>query len=171
MARKRATRTQRGAARVLVLQRSRRNDAARLRDIPGRSGLHRRPARRASHLPAQPPAHPGAGGVSLGRLVVLALLVFAAGLGLRDPWPADEPRFVLVARDMVLTGGWLIPRVGGEAYSDKPPLFMWLIAIPHRLGVDLSVAYLLPSLLAALGTLALVYDLARRLWGRQAAWA
>jgi 4-amino-4-deoxy-L-arabinose transferase-like glycosyltransferase len=109
--------------------------------------------------------------VSLRRLVVLALLVFGAGLGLRDPWPADEPRFALVARDMVLSGDWLIPRVGGEAYSDKPPLFMWLIALPHRLGVDLSVAYLLPSLLAALGTLALVYDLARRLWGRQAACA
>jgi 4-amino-4-deoxy-L-arabinose transferase-like glycosyltransferase len=103
------------------------------------------------------------------RLVVLALLVFGAGLGLRDPWPADEPRFTLVARDMVLSGDWLIPRVGGEAYADKPPLFMWLIAIPYRLGVDLSVAYLLPSLLAALGTLALVYDLARRLWGGQAA--
>ena len=109
--------------------------------------------------------------MTLQRLVLLGLFVFAAGLGLRDPWPADEPRFALVARDMVLSGDWLIPRVGGEAYSDKPPLFMWLIAIPYRLGIDLTIAYLLPSLLATLGTLALVYDLARRLWGRNAAWA
>ena len=108
--------------------------------------------------------------MSLRRLVALALLVFAAGLGLRDPWPADEPRFALVARDMVLSGDWLIPRVGGEAYSDKPPVFMWLIAMFHKVGIDLTIAYLLPSLLAALGTVALVYDLARRLWGRQAAW-
>jgi 4-amino-4-deoxy-L-arabinose transferase-like glycosyltransferase len=106
--------------------------------------------------------------VTLRRLLVLGLFVFAAGLGLREPWPADEPRFALAARDMVLSGEWLIPRVGGEAYSDKPPVFMWLIAIPNRLGIDLTIAYLLPSLLAALGTLALVYDLARRLWGRQA---
>ena len=28
----------------------------------------------------------------------LALLVLGAGYGLRDPWPADEPRFVLVAK-------------------------------------------------------------------------
>jgi 4-amino-4-deoxy-L-arabinose transferase-like glycosyltransferase len=108
--------------------------------------------------------------VTLRRLLLLGLIVFAAGLGLRDPWPADEPRFALAARDMALNGDWLIPRVGGEAYADKPPLFMWLIAIPYRLGLDLSIAYLLPSLLAALGTLLLVYDLARRLWGRQAAW-
>ena len=108
--------------------------------------------------------------MTLQRLVLLGVLLFMAGLGLRDPWPADEPRFALIARDMALSGDWLIPRVGGEAYSDKPPLFMWLVAIPYRLGLDLSIAYLLPSLLAALGTLVLVYDLARRLWGREAAW-
>jgi 4-amino-4-deoxy-L-arabinose transferase-like glycosyltransferase len=106
----------------------------------------------------------------LARLLALGLVVLGSGLGLRDPWPADEPRFAIVARDMALSGDWLIPRVGGEAYADKPPLFMWLIAVPYRLGLDLHIAYLLPSLLAALGTLGLVYDLARRLWGREAAW-
>ena len=30
-------------------------------------------------------------------LLSLGLLVLGAGLGLRDPWPADEPRFALVA--------------------------------------------------------------------------
>ena len=46
-------------------------------------------------------------------VVILGLLVISAGLGLRDPWPADEPRFALIARDMVETGQWLFPRVGG----------------------------------------------------------
>ncbi|MBK7904540.1 MAG: hypothetical protein IPJ97_17655 [Proteobacteria bacterium] len=32
-------------------------------------------------------------------LVGFALLLMATGLGLRDPWPADEPRFALVAQD------------------------------------------------------------------------
>ncbi len=104
------------------------------------------------------------------RLLLLALLLFAAGLGLRDPWPADEPRFALIARDMVLSGDWLIPRVGGEWYSDKPPLFMWLVAAGYRLTGNLRIAFLLPSILAGLGMLALVFDLARRLWGREAAW-
>ena len=60
---------------------------------------------------------------------MLALLVLGAGLGLRDPWPADEPRFALVARHMVESGDWLFPHRGNELYPDKPPLFMWLQAL------------------------------------------
>ena len=33
----------------------------------------------------------------------LASSLIATGIGLRDPWPADEPRFALIARDMVAT--------------------------------------------------------------------
>src|ERR1044071_9156121 len=79
-------------------------------------------------------------------LLALALLLIATGIGLRDPWPADEPRFALVARDMVATGEWLIPRVGGELYSDKPPLFFWLIALGLQTSGSLRLAFLLPSL-------------------------
>lgn len=102
-------------------------------------------------------------------LALLALL--ATGLGLRDPWPADEPRFALIARDMVASGDWLFPRVGGELYPDKPPLFLWLIAFGLSLTGSLRIAFLLPSLLAAAGTVCLVHDLARRLAGREAALA
>lgn len=100
-------------------------------------------------------------------LGILAFVVLAAGLGLRAPWPADEPRFALIARDMALGGEWLFPEVAGVVYADKPPLGMWTMAAGHRLGVPLSVAFLLPSLLAALGTLVLVYDLGRRLWSHR----
>lgn len=95
------------------------------------------------------------------------LLLVATGLGLRDPWPADEPRFALVARDMVATGQWLLPTVGGELYGDKPPLFFWLIGAGLGLTGSLRIAFLLPSLLAAVGCVLLTYDLARRLWDRQ----
>src|SRR5688572_26845691 len=102
----------------------------------------------------------------------LGLLLIAAGLGLRDPWPADEPRFAVIARDMVLSGNWLFPQVGGDLYADKPPMFMWLIAAGYKFTGSLRLAFLLPSLLASLGTLALVYDLGRRLWNREAGrWA
>ncbi len=100
-------------------------------------------------------------------LLGLALVMVGAGLGLRDPWPADEPRFALIARDMVRTGQWLVPMVGGDFYQDKPPVFFWLIALCLKLTGSLRIAFLLPSLLASLGTVALVYDLARRLWNRE----
>ncbi|MDW8479711.1 MAG: glycosyltransferase family 39 protein [Xanthomonadales bacterium] len=103
---------------------------------------------------------------------LLAALALAAGIGLREPWPPDEPRFVLAARHMAESGDWLIPRRGDEIYAHKPPPFMWLLALAHRLTGEWRIAFLLPSWLAALGTLALAADLARRLWGRRAAaWA
>ncbi len=107
-------------------------------------------------------------------LAMTAVLLIGAGLGLRDPWPADEPRFALVAKQMVLSGDWLFPHRGNELYSDKPPMLMWLQALFYTLLGNWRVAFLLPSLLAALGTLACVYDLGRRLWTRRvglyAAW-
>lgn len=116
-------------------------------------------------------ASPRAVLIDFAWLLGLGLLVLGAGLGLRDPWPADEPRFALVARDMVASGEWLFPRVGGDWYQDKPPLFFWTIALFLTITGSLRIAFLVPSLLAALGTLALVYDLGRRLWDRQTGFA
>jgi 4-amino-4-deoxy-L-arabinose transferase-like glycosyltransferase len=104
-------------------------------------------------------------------LLGLGLLLVGVGLGFRDPWPADEPRFALVARDMVRTGQWLFPQIGGDWYADKPPVFFWLIAALYQLIGSLRIAFLLPSLFAALGTVVLVYDIARRLWSRDVGFA
>ncbi|WP_082120954.1 ArnT family glycosyltransferase [Dyella japonica] len=101
-------------------------------------------------------------------LMLGALLLLAAGIGLRGPTPSDEPRFALVAHQMAASGNWLIPHRGSDWYSDKPPLFMAMQALSYTLTGNWRVAFLLPSLLSALGTLWLVYDLARRLWGHRA---
>jgi 4-amino-4-deoxy-L-arabinose transferase-like glycosyltransferase len=100
---------------------------------------------------------------------VFALLLLGLGIGLRDPWPSDEPRFALVARLMVEHGQWLFPHRGHELYPDKPPVFMWLQALSYFLTHNWRIAFLLPSLAAALTALALVYDLARRLWNHRSA--
>lgn len=103
---------------------------------------------------------------------LIALIVLSAGFGLRDPWPSDEPRFALIAKQMVESGEWLVPHRGSEPYPDKPPIFMWSMAASYWLIGDMHFAFLLPSLLAALAVLLLVYDIGRRLWNRQAGlWA
>ena len=103
---------------------------------------------------------------------VAAFVVLAAGFGLRDPWPADEPRFVLVAKQMVESGDWLFPHRGIELYPDKPPVYFWLLAMAYAVVGSWRWSFLLPSLLAGLGTLALVFDLGRRLWTPRAGlWA
>lgn len=100
-------------------------------------------------------------------LLFFCLLMFLPGPGLRDPWPADEPRFALAAKQMVETGQWFFPVLGTEYYPDKPPVFMWMIAACYALTGNLNIAFLLPSALAAVAVILLVYDLGSRLWGRR----
>lgn len=102
-------------------------------------------------------------------LMVFALILLGLGIGLRDPWPADEPRFALNALEMLKTGQFWFPHRGGEPYPDKPPLFMWASALSIAITGSVRLGFLLPSLFAALGTLALVVDLTRRLHGQRIA--
>ncbi len=111
-------------------------------------------------------AHPERADLLL--LLLIGGLVFSSGLGLKDPWPADEPRFALIAREMVETGDWFFPRRAAELYPDKPPIFLWSVALVYAATGSIRVAHLLPSILAGLVTLILVYDLGRRLWHRRA---
>jgi len=112
-----------------------------------------------------------AGSFRLFWLFALATLCLAAGMGLRDPSPPDEPRFVMAAKDMVESGNWLVPHRGLEFYAEKPPLFMWMQAATQSVVGNWRVAFLVPSLLGAMLTLWLTYDLARRLWSREAGFA
>lgn len=104
----------------------------------------------------------------LAWLSLALVLIIGTGLGIRDPWPADEPRFAAVARDMVLSHEWLFPRVGGDLYQDKPPLFFWMLAVGYTITGSVKASFLIPSFLAAAGVLFMVYDLGRRLVGRAA---
>ncbi len=100
-----------------------------------------------------------------------ALLLVGSGVGLRHPWPADEPGFVQVAREMVSHGNWLFPTMGGEFYDDKPPFYFWLLSAGYAVTGSIRWTFLLPSLIAAAGVVGLVYDLVRRLYGRSGALA
>lgn len=101
----------------------------------------------------------------LGLAVVLMI---GTGVGIRMPWPADEPRFALIARDMVHCGDWLFPRVGGDLYPDKPPLYFWVLSAGYWLTGSIRASFLIPAFLAACSVAGLIYDLGRRLFGRQA---
>ena len=101
-------------------------------------------------------------------LLLAAAVILAAGLGMRDPWPADEPRFALIARDMVQSGNWLIPSVGGFLYPDKPPLHFWLVAALYAITGSLRFSFLFPAVAAGIAVIGLVTDLGRRLWGDEA---
>lgn len=104
-------------------------------------------------------------------LAVLGGLLFLPGLGRRDLWNPDEARYAEVAREMRLLGHWSVPHLNGAVYTQKPPLFFWAIAACGWAtgGLDETVARL-PSALAAIGALLLVYRIGERLFGRRATW-
>ncbi|MBD1576541.1 glycosyltransferase family 39 protein [Vibrio sp. S11_S32] len=97
-------------------------------------------------------------------LLVIAAVIILAGAGFRDPWPADEPRFVEVAREMVQSGNWFFPMRGGELYPDKPPVFMWSMAAFYWLTGSLKATFMLPNAIVSLMALVCCYDISAKLW-------
>ncbi|WP_433769863.1 ArnT family glycosyltransferase [Pseudomonas putida] len=97
-------------------------------------------------------------------LMLLALLLVGAGLGLRQAQNVDEERFLGVALEMLHHGSWLIPHRAGEIYGDKPPIFMWTVAFFAWLTGKPQLALYIPGLFSAVTVTGLVYDLGRRLW-------
>jgi len=93
-------------------------------------------------------------------LASAALLTFGIwSLALLDP---DEGRYAASSREMLRGGDLIVPTFNGEPRLNKPPLIYWLQAASFRLlGVNETAARL-PSLVAALGTLALTGWWARR---------
>jgi 4-amino-4-deoxy-L-arabinose transferase-like glycosyltransferase len=102
-------------------------------------------------------------------LMLLALLLIGAGLGLRQAQNVDEERFLGVALEMLHSGSWLIPHRAGEIYGDKPPIFMWTVAFFAWLTGKPNLALYIPGLFSAVTVTAMVYDLGRRLWNQRIA--
>jgi 4-amino-4-deoxy-L-arabinose transferase-like glycosyltransferase len=77
----------------------------------------------------------------------------------------DEPRYAWIARDMMETGDWVTPRLYGQPWFEKPPLYYWAAALSFKLFGVSEAAARFPSALAALfATLAMAW-LAWRLYG------
>ena len=58
-----------------------------------------------------------------------ALFMIMFGIGsipLLDP---DEPVYAETAREMLAAGDFLSPRIFGNFWYDKPPMYYWLVAI------------------------------------------
>ncbi|MCX6726914.1 MAG: glycosyltransferase family 39 protein [Candidatus Shapirobacteria bacterium] len=108
---------------------------------------------------------PGAEWLRIAVVMLLAAAVLFVNIGGWELWTPDEPRYAQVAREMLNTGNYIVPSLGAEPYSNKPPLFFWLIALSARhYGSVSAAAARLPSAVAALGVLLLTYLLGRKLY-------
>jgi 4-amino-4-deoxy-L-arabinose transferase-like glycosyltransferase len=99
-------------------------------------------------------------------LVVVGLLMFTLNLGGPSLWDVDEGRNSTAALEMMASGDWIVPTFNGEVRDHKPALLYWLqVAAFHLFGVN-EFAARLPSALASLVTLLLIYELGRALFNK-----
>jgi 4-amino-4-deoxy-L-arabinose transferase-like glycosyltransferase len=104
-------------------------------------------------------------------VVLAAAALYLPGLGRHDLWNPDEARYAQVAREMRQGSGLLVPHLNGEVYAQKPPLLFWSIAaVSAPWGRVTETAARLPSALAGIAAVALTFLIARRFFGRRAAW-
>src|SRR5579871_4709896 len=98
-------------------------------------------------------------------LVAVVTLPFFYRLGAWPLFDPDEGRNAEVAREMVASGRWGVPRFDGQPYLDKPALFFWAVATAFRVGGVGETTARLPSALAAVATVGLTFAIAHLLFG------
>ncbi|MCB9877976.1 MAG: glycosyltransferase family 39 protein [Planctomycetes bacterium] len=109
-------------------------------------------------------------------MVIRALLLLAVSIvvllpaWLRADWDGTEGRRVQIALEMLRSGDWMVPTLGGEPTWAKPPLHYWLLALCAKAFGDGYLALRLPSVLGAWGGAWVIGELLRRPFGASAGW-
>jgi 4-amino-4-deoxy-L-arabinose transferase-like glycosyltransferase len=95
----------------------------------------------------------------------LFLAIHLGGFPLLD---ADEGRNAEVAREMAATNDYVMPRLDGLPYLDKPIVYFAAEAAAMEVLGPTEVAARLPAYLFTIATAAVLFWFARRLWGGEA---
>ncbi len=99
-------------------------------------------------------------------LVVILGVLFGFRLGSYPLANPDEGRYAEIPREMVDSGDYIVPRLNGVLYFEKPPLLYWLNAASIRfLGKSEWFLRMWPALFALTGCL-MTYIAGRKLFGR-----
>jgi 4-amino-4-deoxy-L-arabinose transferase-like glycosyltransferase len=105
-------------------------------------------------------------------LGLVCLIILFANLGRAALFDPDEGRNAEKAREILLLNDWVTPHHNFLPTLDKPMFFYWPVAVSFKLFGFTEGAARLPSALAGLGCVILVYLFARRQWGiREALWS
>jgi len=93
-------------------------------------------------------------------LILCATLLFLVGLESHHLWGSDEPRVAGIAAEMGRSGDMVVPALNGEPFLEKPPLYFWAASTIFNLLGENTYTARLPSALAAICGVALVFFLA-----------
>jgi 4-amino-4-deoxy-L-arabinose transferase-like glycosyltransferase len=102
-------------------------------------------------------------------IALLATALVLVDLGRRILATNDEARFALLGQDMLTEGAWFFPHLNGTVYHAKPLLQAWLIALcSWPVGHVTQLTAVLPSALAGIGTVLVVFAIGRSMFGADA---
>lgn len=99
-------------------------------------------------------------------LAVAAIPLFFWNLGGATLWDLDEGRNLTCALEMMLSGNWIVPTFNGVLRDHKPALLYWLQIFAYQIGGVNEAMGRLPSAVAALLTLLVVYEIGRRMFSK-----
>jgi 4-amino-4-deoxy-L-arabinose transferase-like glycosyltransferase len=105
----------------------------------------------------------------LGALLVITSLAILVGVGNGTFWEPDEPRFAEATRQMFARGDFLTPYLNGAPRFEKPILFYWTQAAAFTTFGDNEFSARLPSALAGLGIVVVLYLIGAQIASRRAA--
>lgn len=94
-------------------------------------------------------------------LCALFVLLYILFLGARPLFTPDEVRYGEIPREMIATGNWIVPRLNGLLYFEKPPFGHWLNAISLLVFGETAFAVRITSALSAGGSALLVFFVGR----------
>jgi len=101
-------------------------------------------------------------------VVALFVALYVLPLAWRPLLLPDEFRYAEIPREMLASGDWVVPRLNGFLYFEKPVLGYWLTAASEALFGHNRFAVRLPSALATGLTALLLAFLVRRRVGKEA---
>ena len=97
-------------------------------------------------------------------LLVFFLLFYLLPLNFHPLWMPDETRYAEISREMVQSGDWVVPRLLGLRYFEKPVAGYWLNNMSQLVfGENSFSARFIPALMTFLSAMC-VYWLAMRMW-------
>jgi len=100
----------------------------------------------------------------LALVVMVAAAIFFVQLGECQLWDRDEPRNAGCAAEMMQRGDWVVPIFNGELRYQKPVMLYWLMMAAYQIfGINEWSARFWSALMGV-GSVALTFGIARRLF-------
>jgi len=100
-------------------------------------------------------------------LVIFFIVLFFYKLGIATLVSWDEAWYGSIAREIIRSGDFFKLNWNGKPFYDHPPLVMWLMAISYKLFGINELATRIPSALAGLASITLIYKIAIYFFGKK----